>query len=112
MAYAAGYLRHRRGIENLLALAVAQLSDVQQDRIRDAVGARKDTDKAGAFINGTVAEGLGVRFLAALAAAGRSLPPKVERALVETGQRAADQLGVSKSYVYEADRLKARDPVS
>jgi hypothetical protein len=73
VADAADYLRHRHGIENLLALATVQLSDVQQDRIRDAVAARRDTDKARVFINGTLAEGLGIRFLAAFAAADAEL---------------------------------------
>jgi hypothetical protein len=73
VADAADYLHHRRGIEQLVALAIAQLSDVQQDRIRDAVAARRDTDKARVFINGTLAEGLGIRFLAAFAAADAEL---------------------------------------
>lgn len=73
MADAADYMRHRRGIENLLALATVQLSDVQQDRIRDAVASRRDTGKARSFIDGTVAEGLGARFLAAFADAEREL---------------------------------------
>jgi hypothetical protein len=73
VADAADYLRHRRGIEQLVALAVVQLSDVQQDRIRDAVAARRDTDKARTFINGALAEGLGIRFLAAFAAADEEL---------------------------------------
>ncbi len=75
MADAADYLHHRRGIEQLVALAVAQLSDVQQDRIRDAVAARRNTEKARAFIDGTLAEGLGIRFLAAFAAADTELQP-------------------------------------
>jgi len=75
VADAADYLHHRRGIEQLVALAVAQLSDVQQDRIRDAVAARRNTEKARAFIDGTLAEGLGIRFLAAFAAADTELQP-------------------------------------
>jgi hypothetical protein len=69
------FLRQLRGVQALLDLATEQLTDAQQDRIREAVFARGDIQEARAFIDGTDAEGAGSRFLAAFAEADRELQP-------------------------------------